>query len=1402
MRDLKNLRSLLEKSRSEKGSSASETAVSVQPVAVSQKPAKKKVQPKRPEGANAPTENMLRALEAKSSRAVLHRAVKDNKSTEKKKQEAGKPVDEKCPAPEEKRKPVSESRPVSGQKREPRAAVRVQVKSSKLKQARLSEAVAAKTPKEPAIRNIPGCLDLAEELPVSERAEEIAEAILANQVVIVSGETGSGKTTQLPKICMRIGRGCAGLIGHTQPRRIAATSIAKRISEEMKSEPGTVAGYKIRFKDNIEPGASIKLMTDGILLAETQSDPLLRAYDTIIIDEAHERSLNIDFLLGYLREILPKRPDLKVIITSATIDSERFAKHFEGVNGKPVPVINVSGRLYPVQVRYRPIDEDEDESDDRTLMNAISNACDELMMAGRGDILVFLPGEREIREAGEVLRKNNPRGVDVLPLFSRLSIEDQDKIFKGSGQRRIILATNIAETSLTVPGIRFVVDTGLARVKRYSYRNKVEQLQIEPVSQAAAAQRAGRCGRVANGICIRLYDELDFERRPKYTDPEILRSSLATVILRMKSLHLSDVRSFPFVEAPPARAIADGYDQLLELNAVSARGSELTDVGRQLARLPLDAKVARMLLAGHDNQALEEVLIIASAISVQDPRERPIDAQQQADQAHRRFADEKSDFLSWIKLWKYMQEKMANKESNRLLEQEFRRNYLSSRRLREWRDVYRQLREMCLELGWRLNTTEATYEQLHKALMTGLLGSLGNRVLDADFRTPPYLGARGIKFWPWPGSFLAKKAGKWIMSAEIVETSRLFARTIANVEPEWIEAVGSHLLKKSWSEPHWEKKAGNVVALEKGTLYGLPVYTLRKVNFAPHDAKLARELFIREALVQGDFESRAPFWQHNQALIREIQELEHKSRRPDVLVDEQMVYDFYDQRLSAEVCSVKTLDAWRGENEKKNPKILYLTRKDLMRHDASGITIEYFPKKIEMAGITMALNYNFEPGSPRDGVTLTVPLFALNQIDEVRLQWLVPGMVKEKVQALLKSLPQRYRRHFVPLPEWAKQFALKYETPSGDLYEKIIEEARSTFRLDMKRSDFKTELMAPHLFINYKVVDEHGRQLGMNRSLPQLKSELGAQARETFQNIAAKDAQVAQDLQDRIVDWSFGVLPDVMEIQRKGVSLIGHPAIVDQGEYCSIEVFDDPEQAARLSRLGIRKLVKIQLKEQIKYMDKGLKPLQTTQMQASAMEVLAPSFDSFEDLKQQIVEAAIEQIMDEEELPQNAEQFENLCRTAKSKLNLLGLEIGRMISSIVSEAAAVQKKLNGFKAYPAVQADIVQQLRDLFPKRFVQVVPFKYLRHYARYLKAIAVRLDKLRANEARDAEKMADIAAMTTPYKRELAKRKGVADPRLDEFGNLLQELRVSLFAQELRTPMPVSVKRLTKVWFAVVNR
>lgn len=1331
------------------------------------------------------------------------------------------------------------------------------------------EAREPRTARAPVTPNPIPPISFPESLPVSGKREEIARAIAANQVVIVCGETGSGKTTQLPKICLELGRGLGaggkGLIGHTQPRRLAASSTGRRIAEELGTPFGEVVGYKVRFTDNLAPGASVKLMTDGILLAETQTDPLLRAYDTLIIDEAHERSLNIDFLLGYLKQILPKRPDLKLIVTSATIDAERFARHF-GSEEKQAPVFEVSGRLYPVEMRYRPIADDRPAAirnaegaasgrdrqksareAERDLMDGIVDAVDELCREGPGDVLVFLPGEREIREAAEALRKHHPPHTEILPLFARLSAGDQERVFKASNARRIVLATNVAETSLTVPGIRYVVDTGLARVKRYSYRNKVEQLQVESISQAAANQRAGRCGRVADGICIRLYEEADYLARARFTDPEILRSSLAAVILRMKSLHLSSIESFPFIEPPPGRAIADGYQLLNELGAVDDDNA-LTPLGRELARLPLDPRVGRMILAARDQQALREVLIIASALSVQDPRDRPIEAQEQADQAHRKFADERSEFLQWLRIWSWFEEAVAHKKSNRQLVDACRANFLSHLRLREWRDVHSQLLTVVREHGWRLNEVEATFEQVHLSLLTGLLGNIGMKADDE----PHYLGARGIKFHLWPGSALVKKAGRWVMAAELVETSRLYARCLARIEPEWVEKIGAHLLKTSLSEPHWEKKPAQVSAYERGTLYGLIIYNRRRVAFGRQDPRRARELFIRGALVDGEFDTKLAFFAHNRKLLADIEQLEHKSRRQDVLVDDELIHGFYDQAIPEGIHTGAAFERWYRDEVRKSGqpedklRLLYLSRDDLMRHEAAGVTTDLFPKRLTMAGVEMGLSYHFEPGSPRDGVTLQVPLYALNQVDARRAEWLVPGMLKEKVQLLLKSLPQKLRRHCVPLPEFAAGFVERAggeRFGAGALLDVLIGDIRNQTQIAMKSSDFKLETLAAHLFMNFKVIDEHGRQLGMGRNLAQLRGELGAQAQQHFQKIAAaatlapagESAEGAElrpvpaaagtggrsapprtapatakgaaggageggqggqgapggatALYENLTTWNFGKLPELLEIRRRGQTLFGYPALVDRGTHCDVEVFDSPEEAARIHRAGLRRLFALQLKEPIKYLEKNLPGLREMAMQYMTL-------GSQDELRDQLIDTALDRACLQDPLPVDDAGFHARRDEGRSRLNLLAQEIARLVGQILAEYAGLGKKLAQAKPFAAAHADMTAQLGALVGKRFVIDTPYPQLAHFPRYLKGIAMRIDKLKADAARDARQLAEFAPLNQQYQRALSQRGGAADARLTEFRWLLEELRISLFAQELRTPMPVSVKRLHKVW------
>ena len=1342
-------------------------------------------------------------------------------------------------------------------------------------------------------------INFPESLPVSSRRQEIMEAMDRHQVIIVCGETGSGKTTQLPKIALALGRGRLNatpdangqvrghLIGHTQPRRIAASSVAKRIAEELNTPLGEVVGYKVRFQDTLQKNASVKLMTDGILLAETQTDPLLKAYDTLIIDEAHERSLNIDFLLGYLKQILPKRPDLKVVVTSATIDADRFAKHFESKSG-PAPVIMVSGRTYPVEMRYRPFEGEKDKD----LNDAIADGVDELWAGVKGgDILIFLPGDREIREAADHLRKHlqhSPtlRSAEVLPLFSRLSQAEQDRIFDGHTGRRIVLATNVAETSLTVPGIRYVIDAGTARVKRYSFRSKVEQLLVEPISQAAANQRAGRCGRVANGICIRLYDEESFVSRDRFTDPEILRSSLAGVILRMKSLGLGDVVHFPFLEAPSGRAIADGYQLLAELGAVDDHG-HLLPMGKELSRLPLDPRVGRMILEARERRALAEVLIIASALSVQDVRDRPMEAQQQADQAHAKFDDEKSEFSGYLRLWKWLsdarggkvvaknrkemaaqhapaaktnarnqaflpvsqrasgaqlegtvEERLAlfnpaeqaqhadeatHKISNRQWEQLLRQNFINIRRVREWRDIHSQLLTVVKEQKWLLNNEAAGYEAVHLSMLSGLLGNIGYKAEESE----SYLGAHGIKFHPHPGAHLSKKPGRWIVAAEQVETSRLYGRGIAAIEPQWLEEVGGHLLKKQLLDPHWSKKQADVVALERATLYGLVVYNGRRVSYGRVDPHEARNLFIRQALVEGEWETKWHFLPANLKLMRKVEELEHKSRRQDVLVDDELIFAFYDQHLPKDVYSGASFDKWFRAESRNQPELLRLSRDELMRHEAAGITTDKFPKTVKLGGADCSASYLHSPGDARDGITVTVPLFVLNQVSEERAEWLVPGMLKDKIQALLKSLPQRPRSRFVPLPESAARLAELFTESErwaqGGLIDALLKQVRDETSLDVKRADFKLDMLSPHLFMNFRITDEHGRQLGQGRNLGALKAEWGAKARGAFQALASlkvaasADESVtseqkasendkgkaqaapkndksaagkpAQSHDARYKDWSFGELPELMEIKKGGSTLIGFPALIDHGDAVGIEVFDEPEAAAAKHRVGLRRLFALQIRDALKYLEKNIPDLQK-------MAVAYMPLGTQEELRGQIIDVAIDRAFLQEPLPSKEADFRQHVQDGRGRLTLIANEVARMSATILVEYAAAARKIKDTKNAPEATKDAAEQLQKLMPKNFIAVAPWAQLGHYARYLKAITSRLDKYRADPARDASKLKELLPLEQRYWRLVAERKGQIDARMQEYRWMLEELRVSFFAQELRTPYPVSAKRLDKVW------
>ncbi len=1286
-----------------------------------------------------------------------------------------------------------------------------------------------------SINPIPA-ISFPEGLPVSARRDEIAKAVGQHQVVIVCGETGSGKTTQLPKIALSLGHGWGaggyGLIGHTQPRRLAATSVAKRIAQELGTPLGDVVGYKIRFQDRLHPGASVKLMTDGILLAETQGDPLLRQYQTLIIDEAHERSLNIDFLLGHLKHILPRRPDLKVIVTSATIDADRFAKHFESAHG-PAPVIMVSGRTFPVEVRYRPIDERQGTQ----LNEAVALAVDELWQSGGGgDILVFLPGEREIREGADALRRHlqlqqrSGPTPEIIPLFARLSQAEQDRVFETGQGRRVVMSTNVAETSLTVPGIRYVIDAGHARVKRYSYRNKVEQLQVEAISQSSANQRAGRCGRVANGICIRLYDEADFNGRPKFTDPEILRSSLAGVILRMKSLGLGAVEDFAFLEAPTRKAIADGYDLLSELGAVDDV-NQLTALGVALSKLPLDPRIGRMILAARDHQCLDEVLIIASALSVQDVRDRPLDHQQAADEKQKQFDDERSEFVSYLKLWAWLdagrgvhghqasksQAIDTHKLSNRQQEQRLREHFISARRVREWRDIHSQLQGLAAEQGWRMNTAPATYESLHMALLSGLLGNIGVKSDEGD----GYLGARGIKFWRHPSSRLSKRPGRWTVAAELVETTRLFARGMANIEAPWLVRAAPHLLKTQLLDPHWEKKAADVIALERATLYGLVVYSNKRVSYGQVDAMAAREIFIREALVHGEWDGKLPFLAHNRGVIRDIEALEHKSRRQDVLVEDALIEAFYDAHIPADVVNGASMERWYRHAHRSAPHLLMLVREDLMRHQAAGITSAAFPSAVKLGGIDCLANYLHALGDARDGMTVTVPIYALNQVSEERCEWLVPGMLEAKVLALVKSLPQKPRARLVPLPTFAAEFCASVADRQSGLIEALMTTVNQRGQVAVQRQDFKLDQLPAHMLMNIEVVDEHGRHLGIGRNLATLKAELGTQARGAFQALAnlrlgAQRANAAPSSKpvpissatdghkdapsllralgdgERFTAWTFGELPEMLEIKRGTQSLIGFPALMDHLTHVEIEVFDEPDVAALKHREGLRRLLTLTLKEPLKYVEKGLPDFH-------AMSMAFMPLGTSEDLRAQIVQVALDRAFLSDPLPTDASAFAARVEEGRTRLSLVSQEVARLTYTVLTDHASAVRKLRDAKPPKEVADDVQAQLQGLVGKQFITQTPWAQMQHLPRYLKAVVLRLEKLKTDAARDAQRMGELRPMVQRFQRKSAALRGAKDARLTEYRWLLEELRVSFFAQALRTPTPVSVKRLDKVWAQV---
>ena len=1250
-----------------------------------------------------------------------------------------------------------------------------------------------------------------EHLPVCEQREVIREAIQQHQVVVIAGETGSGKTTQLPKICMELGRGAAGLIGHTQPRRLAARSIAERIAQELQTELGSAVGYKVRFKDKVGPGTYLKLMTDGILLAEIQADRYLNDYDTVIIDEAHERSLNIDFLLGYFKQLLPKRPDLKLIITSATIDTERFSRHFDNA-----PVIEVSGRTYPVELRYRPLLEDKDPdakgaADDtdaapRDTQQAILDAVDELSAIdaaqGRspGHILIFFSGEREIREAAESLRKHHPPQTEILPLYARLSAAEQNRVFSPARHRRIILATNVAETSLTVPGIHYVIDTGVARISRYSYRSKIQRLPIEPVSRSSANQRKGRCGRISEGVCIRLYSEADFNNRPEFTEPEIKRTNLASVILQMELLRLGHIEDFPFIEPPDSRYIKDGYKLLHELRAVD-KHNNVTALGKEIARLPVDPKIGCMLVAAKKFGCLQELLIIGSALSVQDPRERPVDKQQKADEKHRlindafddegddasdkdkkAMQDKRSDFLFYLKLWRVYEELRRHLSQNKL--RKFcKEHFLSYNRMQEWRDIYQQLAVLFKEQGARLNTTEAGYEAIHQALLSGLLGNIGNKSVEGN----EFLGARNIRFYIHPGSWQARKPPKWVMCAELVETTRLYGRMVAQVAPEWIEGLAGHLIKRSYSEPHWQKGPAQVSAYERTSLYGITLCPKRRINYGPIDPVLSRELFIREALVKGDFHTRASFFKYNQSVIAEIEALEDKGRRRDILVDEQALYKFYDERIPADIYNGKAFEKWLKTVQQTSPEMLYLQKESLMRHEAGHISEGQFPGTMELNGVTLKLDYHFDPGHAEDGVTVIVPLAILGQLREQPFDYLVPGLLRDKVIALIKCLPKAQRKLFVPVPNYADAFLQAGGDRTTPLLENLAAHMQRVSGQAIKSDAWQLDNLPAFYHMNYRVIDQDSQVLAVGRDLSALQEELSGLSEELLSALPTSGIE-----REDVTGWDFGDLPEVVELEQHGLVIRAYPAIVDDsddGEHVAVRLFSDAGQAREQMRPGLRRLFRLVARQEMKYMRKQLRHLDKIQLYYVS---IGNKQDLLQDLEDAIIDYAL--FVDVDDIRSEA-AFHTLVAEAKKRLMQVANETCDMLHASFEQHHKIARCLQGnlpLAWFDAVK-DIRQQLGCLVYAGFISATPRRWLKHLPRYLEAINLRLEKLERALDADKKRQAEVHKHWNRVYHQIGDApQQVLSPEWELYRWMVEEMRVSLFAQELKTSIPVSVKKL----------
>ena len=1214
-------------------------------------------------------------------------------------------------------------------------------------------------------------------LPISQKKDEILAALRDHQVVVVAGETGSGKTTQLPKICLELGRGVRGMIGHTQPRRLAARTVAERIAKELRTPLGGAVGYQVRFTDQVGDGTLVKLMTDGILLAEIQRDRQLRAYDTLIVDEAHERNLNVDFILGYLKRLLPRRPDLKVIVTSATIDPERFSRHFGDA-----PVIEVSGRTYPVEVRYRPIVQDAGDSD-RDQTQAVCDAVDELCAEGPGDVLVFLSGEREIRDTADALRRQVRPGTEILPLYARLSAAEQHRVFKTHAGRRVVLATNVAETSLTVPGIKYVVDPGTARISRYSHRTKVQRLPIEPVSQASADQRKGRCGRVSAGICIRLYSEEDFASRPEFTEPEILRTNLASVILQMTAVGLGDMAAFPFVDAPDRRDVKAGVQLLEELGALEASGHaarrRLTPLGRKLAQLPLDPRLARMVVEADRNACVREVMVIAAALSIQDPRERPTDRQEAADQQHRRFADPGSDFLAYLNLWQYLRERqkaLSSSQFRKLCRTEFL-NYL---RIREWQDIYGQLRQTVKPLGITLNRDPAGPQAVHLSLLAGLLSHVGLK----DPEKQEYLGARGARFAVFPGSALFKKPPRWVMAAELVETSRLWGRIAARIEPEWIEPLAGHLVKRSYSEPHWEQPAGAVMALEKVTLYGLPIVASRRVNYGRIDPPLSRELFIRHALVQGEWETHHQFFHANRRLLEEVSDLEARARRRDILVDDQALFDFYDRRLPAEIVSTRHFDAWWKRTRASRPGLLSFEKSMLIKQGAGGVSERDYPDVWRQGRLELPLTYQFEPGSDADGVTVHVPLALLNQVRAEGFDWQVPGLRQELATELIRSLPKPIRRNFAPAPDHARA-ALERVTPlEGPLVEALGLQLRRLTGVEVPADAWRPDLVPDHLRVTFRVSDGQ-RVLAEDKDLEGLKLRLTGRLR------AAISAAAGGIERRGLRSWDIGTLPRTVEVERGGAVVQGYPALVDEGDSVSVRTLETEAAQQRAMWQGTRRLLVLGSPSPTRFVLGRL----GNQAKLTLRDYPhGTAVDLFDDC----IACAADALMAEAGGPAwDAEGFAKLHDKVRGELADTVLEVVTKVERILEAARGVELRLGERRANPTLAPaldDARAQLDGLVYRGFVTATGSRRLADVLRYVRGIQHRLDRLASHPARDAELLASVEDIQDAYQRRLDRLPPGRPPgeTLREIRWMIEELRISYFAQPLGTPYPVSEKRL----------